>query len=105
VGDVARFRCSECNTESEVSAKNGREVVALYCLRHTGGADGHTRPVYMTCVEASVAATLPQPPAARPAAAGATNRQRTRSRTERSLAEQDPAQSPGEDPRPAAVSV
>jgi hypothetical protein len=74
------FRCPECNTESEVAAGNGREVVALYCLRHTGGADSHTRPVYMICVESSAAAAPLR--SGRPGAASAP-RGRTRSRSER----------------------
>jgi hypothetical protein len=80
---MARFRCPECNVESEVSARNGHEVVALYCLRHTGGADSHTRPVYMPCVEPSAAAGAAQVQARRPGAREQVQRRAARSRTER----------------------
>jgi hypothetical protein len=83
---MARFRCPECDTESDVAPKNGYEVVALYCLRHTGGADGHTRPVSMMCVE-PVAATGLRLRAERCVAAGG-RRNRTRSRTERCAADE-----------------
>lgn len=52
---MIRFRCPECGVHTEVTAKYGDEVVAVYCLRHTGGADHHTRPVYMTPEPALVA--------------------------------------------------
>lgn len=48
---MARFRCPECNVESDVAAKRGDEVVAVYCLRHKGGTDAHTRPVYMFSIK------------------------------------------------------
>jgi|GEM_PF-3284371 len=48
---MLRVRCPECGAETEVAPHNGGEVVAAYCLRHRGGADGHTRPVYMMSVQ------------------------------------------------------
>lgn len=80
---MARFRCPECNVESEVSAREGHEVMALYCLRHTGGADSHTRPVYMVCLEPAGAATTAQSHGRRPGAAGTVRRREVCSRTER----------------------
>ena len=47
---MMRFRCPECGIERELSPVDGNEIVSVYCLRHRGGADGHTRPVYMTPV-------------------------------------------------------
>lgn len=46
---MLRVRCPECGAETDVAPHYG-EVVAAYCLRHRGGADGHTRPVYMVSV-------------------------------------------------------
>jgi hypothetical protein len=94
---MPRFRCPECNTESEVTGTHGREVVALYCLRHTGGADSHTRPVYMVIVEPAGASTVPSCRSTRPIAAGAHSHLQ-HSRTERRAADEAEAQ-------PAAVSV
>jgi hypothetical protein len=49
--DMLRVRCPECGAETEIAPHHGEEVVAAYCLRHRGGADGHTRPVYMVSVQ------------------------------------------------------
>ena len=54
--DMLRVRCPECGAEADVVPRDGHEVVAVYCLRHRGGADGHMRPVYM------VAETLDEAP-------------------------------------------
>lgn len=48
---MLRVRCPECGAESDVVPRDGHEVVAAYCLRHRGGADGHTRPVSMVSVQ------------------------------------------------------
>ncbi|HLY21778.1 MAG TPA: hypothetical protein VKT83_04845 [bacterium] len=63
---MSRVRCPECGAETEIAPHNGGEVVAAYCLRHRGGADGHTRPVYMVSVqvEAEPAAAPLEPIAA-----------------------------------------
>ena len=59
---MERFRCPECGAETKVTPEYGDEVVSVYCLKHTGGADVHTRPVYMTRIPAPTAAeTLPEP--------------------------------------------
>jgi hypothetical protein len=50
-----RFRCPECETETQVEAKFG-EIISVYCLRHTAGVDNHVRPVYMTLTVEPVAA-------------------------------------------------
>ncbi|HEV2439557.1 MAG TPA: hypothetical protein VGX97_05805 [bacterium] len=55
---MVRVRCPECGAESDVVPRDGHEVVAAYCLRHRGGADGHTSPVYM------IAAAVEEEPAA-----------------------------------------
>lgn len=47
---MTRFRCPECGAETRLTARFGGEIVSVYCLQHTGGADGHRRPVYMTGV-------------------------------------------------------
>jgi hypothetical protein len=44
---MTRFRCPECGTERELKAEYGDAIVSVYCLDHLGGADLHTRPVYM----------------------------------------------------------
>ena len=44
------FRCPECGTEREFRVEYGGEIVSVYCLNHSGGADVHTRPVYMELV-------------------------------------------------------
>jgi hypothetical protein len=46
-----RVRCPECGAETDLAPHHGQEIVAAYCLRHSGGADGHRRPVYMVSVE------------------------------------------------------
>lgn len=45
---MVRFRCPECGEETELEAQLGYEIVSVYCLKHTGGADAHLRPVHMT---------------------------------------------------------
>lgn len=64
--DMLRVRCPECGTETEVVPHHGEEVVAAYCLRHRGGADSHTRPVFMVSVrvEAEPVAAALEPIAA-----------------------------------------
>jgi hypothetical protein len=47
---MIRFRCPECGTEREFRAEYGGEIISVYCLTHSGGADVHTRPVYMELV-------------------------------------------------------
>lgn len=47
---MTRFRCPECGSETRLEARHGDEIVSIYCLNHTGGVDGHLRPVYMTVV-------------------------------------------------------
>lgn len=47
---MTRFRCPECGTERVFRAESGGEIVSVYCLNHSGGADVHTRPVYMRVV-------------------------------------------------------
>jgi len=59
---MERFRCPECGVETEVTPAYGDEVVSVYCLKHTGGADVHTRPVYMTRVPAPAAAKTRREP-------------------------------------------
>jgi hypothetical protein len=44
---MTRFRCPECGTERELRAEYADQIVSVYCLNHLGGADLHTRPVYM----------------------------------------------------------
>ena len=91
---MPRFRCPECNVESEVSARKGHEVMALYCLRHTGGADSHTRPVYMLGLEPSAAASVPQSRAGRAGAAGQVQERAARTRIKRRAADEaEPAAS------------
>ena len=51
---MVRFRYPECGAETEVTAKYGDQVVSIYCLRHMGGADVHTRPVRMTQLPAAM---------------------------------------------------
>jgi hypothetical protein len=48
---MLRVRCPECGAETELTPRHGEEVVAAYCLRHRGGADGHVRPVFMVSVQ------------------------------------------------------
>jgi len=62
-GDAAvlRFYCPECGVETEIAPKYGGEIVSVYCLNHTGGADLHRRPVYMTRVSEVVIAAKPEP--------------------------------------------
>lgn len=50
---MTRFRCSECGAETRLAARYRVEIVSVYCLKHTGGVDGHLRPVYMTVVPES----------------------------------------------------
>jgi hypothetical protein len=47
---MTRFCCPECGTERVLRAEHGDDIVSVYCLNHLGGADLHTRPVYMTPV-------------------------------------------------------
>jgi hypothetical protein len=58
---MARFRCPECGEEAEVGPMYGEEVVAVYCLTHTGGPDAHTRPVYMMRVPEEATGIRPEP--------------------------------------------
>ena len=51
---MSRFHCPECGFETEVIPQYGDEVVSVFCIKHTGGADAHTRPVYMTRVPVAV---------------------------------------------------
>jgi hypothetical protein len=59
---MVRFRCPECGTDTEVTAEYGGEIVSVYCLKHTGGADLHTRPVYMTRESTVAAPNAPREP-------------------------------------------
>ena len=55
---MSRFRCPECGAEKQLEPTFGREIISVYCLRHTAGVDNHIRPVYMTLVgEPAVAFT------------------------------------------------
>jgi hypothetical protein len=47
---MVRYRCPECGAETRLEAQFGGEIVSVYCLKHTGGADAHLQPVYMTMV-------------------------------------------------------
>jgi hypothetical protein len=58
---MLRFHCPECGVETEVTPQYGDEIVSVYCLRHTGGAEAHRRPVYMTRVATRVTAAEPEP--------------------------------------------
>jgi hypothetical protein len=58
---MVRFRCPECGMETEVAPQDGDEIVSVYCLNHTGGADAHTRPVYMTHIPSQATRTEPEP--------------------------------------------
>jgi len=58
---MQRFYCPECGEESEIAPRYGDEIVSVYCLKHTSGADGHTRPVYMTQVSAVEIAPVREP--------------------------------------------
>ena len=58
---MLRVRCPECGVETEIVPQYGEEVVSVYCLNHTGGADLHRRPVYMTRVPEMVIAAKPEP--------------------------------------------
>jgi hypothetical protein len=51
---MVRFRCPECGEETELEAQLGCEIVSVYCLNHTGGADAHLRPVHMTMEHVTV---------------------------------------------------
>ena len=51
---MTRFRCPECGTERVFRAGYGDEIVSVYCLNHSGGANLHTRPVYMQVAPESV---------------------------------------------------
>jgi hypothetical protein len=53
------MRCPECGVEAEFVPRYGDEIVSVYCLKHTEGADQHTRPVYMTPIP--VAESAPRP--------------------------------------------
>jgi hypothetical protein len=55
---MTRFRCSECGAERRLAAQYGDEIVSVYCLKHTGGVDGHLRLVYMTMVPESTPESL-----------------------------------------------
>ncbi|HLJ60137.1 MAG TPA: hypothetical protein VKZ50_10435 [bacterium] len=59
---MERFRCPECGAETKVTPKYGDEVVSVYCLKHTGGADVHTRPVYMMRISRPAAARTRREP-------------------------------------------
>lgn len=59
---MERFRCPECGVETEVTPEYGDEVVSVYCLKHTGGADVHVRPVYMTRMPAPTTAKTRREP-------------------------------------------
>jgi len=61
---MARFRCPECGVETDLIAKYGDEIVSVYCLKHTGAADVHTRPVYMALVAERVMAPIEREPVA-----------------------------------------
>lgn len=47
---MLHVRCPECGAETDVTPRCGNEVIAVYCLRHRGGADSHVRPVCMASV-------------------------------------------------------
>jgi hypothetical protein len=51
---MGHYRCPECGAETQLEAQFGGEIVSVYCLKHTGGADVHLRPVYMTMVREPV---------------------------------------------------
>jgi hypothetical protein len=57
---MTRFRCPECGTERMLSIEYGDEIVSVYCLKHVGGADAHTRPVYMLPVTEPVVQLVPE---------------------------------------------
>jgi len=61
---MLRVRCPECGVEAEVMPQYGQEVVSVYCLKHTGGAECHTRPVYMTPIPVVQGAAAREPVAA-----------------------------------------
>jgi len=63
-GAMLRVRCPECGVEGEIAAQHGDEVVSVYCLNHTGGADAHTRPVCITLFRTAMRVTEPEPAAA-----------------------------------------
>ena len=58
---MLRFRCPECGRVTEVAPTYGDEVVSVYCLNHSGGADAHSRPVYMTLVPAATSVAEREP--------------------------------------------
>lgn len=64
---MIRVRCPECGVEGNVVPQYGEEVVSVYCLRHDGGAEGHTRPVRMIPTPAAQGVIERQPAAASPA--------------------------------------
>jgi hypothetical protein len=61
---MLRVRCPECGIEAEVTPQYGEEVVSVYCLKHSGGAECHIRPVYMTPIPAVQGVVEPEPVAA-----------------------------------------
>jgi hypothetical protein len=50
---MTRFRCPECGIETKIETRHGNEIVSAYCLKHTEGADEHTRAVRMTAMPAA----------------------------------------------------
>jgi hypothetical protein len=58
---MPRFHCPECGFDIEVIPRYGDEVVSVFCTKHTGGADAHTRPVYMTRVPTAIPVVEPEP--------------------------------------------
>ena len=56
---MSRFHCPECGFETEVIPQYGDEIVSVFCIKHTGWADAHTRLVYMTRVPIAVAEPEP----------------------------------------------
>ena len=58
---MSRFHCPECDFEIEIIPKYGDQIVSVYCVKHRGGADAHTRPVYMTRVPTARPVAEPEP--------------------------------------------
>lgn len=61
---MLRVRCPECGVEAQVTPQYGQTVVSVYCLKHTGGAERHTRPVYMMPILTVQGVAEPEPVAA-----------------------------------------
>jgi hypothetical protein len=61
---MLRVRCPECGAEAVVAPQHGEEIVAVYCVTHKGGADGHIRPVYMVPASSPAIVAKPEPVAA-----------------------------------------